>query len=288
MSVVFDARTYPLYSSYIIEANGTVLQGAGKGQTILKANSPNFSLIAATSLSNLIIKDMTLDGQITTPRNIRGSGTSFIKCCNVTLENVEMLNMDQAGCFASNTDGIQLINVNTKKTWSGLVFNGCSRSSAKGCNVDTTDGDGIYLTDSAERACNNVEINGNTVRKVGDTGIDSSVKNTSYYNNQLKILNNVVDSPNIHSHSATPNSVGITVSRTANSQFEYNTVKNMRRPDRPTFPAKGIWIGEIPAVSPIETYVAHNTLINNDVPIKTAGLLPSNYVYNNAIDARTI
>jgi hypothetical protein len=290
VSVTYPSGVFDLTDHLWVSADDAVIQGAGIGKTILKKpRASTFSLIVAKGRKNLTVKDLTIDGKVAMPSRTCGAGLSFVSCKNVKIQNVEILNVDLQGFFASMVDGIELDNVRTKRTWTGLCFNSCLNGNVHDCAVDTTDGDAIYLTDSAAATtgCQNMTVKNNTLRNVGDTGIDSSMSNDmTKCNCNIHVLGNIIDSPNVKSNSPTPNSVGITVSRTARSEFSCNIVENFRRPDRPAFPAKGIWIGQIPSppVNPLETYVKHNRLFNNDIPIKTAGQLPNSYVFDNEID----
>jgi hypothetical protein len=273
-----------LNSPIIVKNDNFVLQGLGIGLTVYKANFTNQSIIVARGFSNITIRDLTLDGQIDVPSNTRGEGIRFESCDNVLVENVEVVNVDKAGVFARDTTNLEWSNIHTYHTWSGLVLESCVNGYVHDCTVDLTDGVGIYLTDSALTsiaANRNVTVHGNCVFHVGDTAIDVSVKNsTTKYSDAIHVLNNLVDGSNLQSHSQTPAGSGITVSRVINSEFNNNLVKNMVRPEGM---AKGFWIGQMPNIIPLNTYVAYNTIINCTIPLASAGKLPSNNILGNII-----
>ncbi len=273
-----------LNSPIIIENDNFVLQGLGIGLTVYKANFTGQSIIFARGSSNITIRDLTLDGQISIPSNTRGEGIRFEGCVDVLVENVEVINVDKAGVFAADTTNLEWSNVKTYHTWSGLVLESCVNGYIHDCTVNLTDGVGIYLTDSALTpvvANRNVTVQNSSVFRVGDTAIDVSVKNsTTKYSDDIHVLNNLVDGPNLLSHSQTPAGSGITVSRVINSEFNYNLVKNMIRPEGR---AKGFWIGQMPDIAPLNTYVAYNTIINCTIPMASAGKLPISNIYGNTI-----
>jgi hypothetical protein len=273
-----------LNSPIIVKNDNFVLGGLGIGLTVYKANFTNQSIIVARGCSNITIRDLTLDGQIDVPSNTRGEGIRFESCDNVLVENVEVVNVDKAGVFAADTTNLEWSNVHTYHTWSGLVLESCVNGYVHDCTVDLTDGVGIYLTDSAltsVAANRNVTVQDNCVFHVGDTAIDVSVKNsTTKYSEAIHVLNNLVDGSNLQSHSQTPAGSGITVSRVINSEFSNNLVKNMVRPEGT---AKGFWIGQMPNIIPLNTYIAYNTIINCTIPLASAGNLPSSNFLGNII-----
>ena len=281
---IVHVTTILLNSPIIVENDNFVLQGLGIGLTIYKANFTSQSMIFARGVSNITVRGLTLDGQIGTPSNTRGEGIRFERCTNVLIENVEVKNVDKAGVFAADSTNLEWSNVKTYHSWTGLVLESCANSYIHDCTVNLTDGVGIYLTDGAMSsivANRNVTVQNNRVFRVGDTAIDVSVKNsTTKYSDGIHVVNNFVDGPNLLSHSKTPAGSGITVSRVINSEFNYNLVKNMIRPEGR---AKGFWIGQMPNITPINTYVAFNTIINCTISMASAGKLPSSYIFGNII-----
>ena len=230
-------------------SNNLFMVGAGKETVFRTPPTKVRGIIRGYNVTNVHIANIKLDGE-RTPINFSGcSAIEFYYSSHLLFENLIIANLDKEGLVLNNCEDLILSHVSISTVWTGIVLRDCRNIVVRYNAIYWTAGDGIYITGSSSvTGCTNVTLYENSLRKIGDTGIDvsSSFGATSV---SVKICGNNFTEYNVLTPTLEKNGIGITISRCKIVQVSGNIIAS---------PKGGILVGK--SVSNVE--FRDNTVLN--------------------------
>jgi hypothetical protein len=209
-------------------SNNSLIIGS-KDKTIIRVPSNRArALFYGYNVSNIVITNLTMNGNSQPTSQSGNSALAFENSTTITIYTVKILNLDKEGILLNSCYDINVENSIVENVWTGVVIRDTKNASILANFFNWTAGDGIYVTTSPlATGSTNVTLDGNTLTKIGDTGIDVSTP----YNGtskDIKIYNNTYLSLNALTPSTEKNGIGITLSRCENAVVKDNDVSSAK------------------------------------------------------------
>lgn len=185
-----NGAIYFPYGTYVADSLAPLSGQTWYGPaTIQRPNSSTNSVITATGISNFTMRDLTVDGNRS---NSTASSNAAIYLINTTWTRIQGITVQNtpstnagiilrgsvrglvADCQLTNVGYAVLIGLNHGDSYS------CYGSEIRGCTIDTTDNDAIFLSEnlgsttgiSVTGSVIGTVVTGCTVRNFGDCGIE--------------------------------------------------------------------------------------------------------------------
>ncbi len=226
--VVFAlAGTYNIYDSIILSSNLLLI---GRGDTtIINVPEPrDLSILYGEGVTNVQIMKLKLNGN-RQPATTGGNPGIFLRNSrNMIIDSVNIVNLDREAFGLIYSDNITIMNSTAQNVWNGVLMRDSNNIQVKGNWFDWIAGDGIYVSiPNPGVGDENITLIGNTIKNVGDTGIDVSTPYGGTSRN-IAIINNTYVSFNPLTPSSQPNGIGITLSRCNNATVSGNTITSAK------------------------------------------------------------
>jgi hypothetical protein len=222
--------TYNLDDDIKIRKSNVTIYGGSRTGVLLKRTANFSSAFTADGKSNIAVHTMTIDIQEKTQNNDGISIIGFEDCSGVKISNITMRNCDKMGIIVRRCNEVVINNCHISNTWSAIVSQSSRNVDITSNNIHTCHGDGIYITNDyyqqVSYGSQDVLVKNNYIQQWADTAIDDSVSDTSYRNARIYIEDNTIVNSLTSSIATDNNELGITISRTTDTNIKRNTVKD--------------------------------------------------------------
>ncbi|MCW4009516.1 MAG: right-handed parallel beta-helix repeat-containing protein [Candidatus Bathyarchaeota archaeon] len=195
-TVYIRSGVYDLNGQSLIVRSNLNLLGDGVDRTIVRLYPTKHSdqascfnaIMSEEHISDFTVENFTLTQNFEALNNHGSLVLSGASNKNIIIKNMKITDSTSSAISVFNYDNVLIENCKIDRTWTGIVVLQGSNAIIRGNSVTNTVGDGIY----PEFQSNNVTIENNYLKSIGDTAIDIECKAPLTHKNTI-IRNNIIE-----------------------------------------------------------------------------------------------